>query len=306
MRIRIITKDNGVGLSQDIRVIKEAIAYWRNEAPGRNPDFLYSEWNSNPKGDDPKVDLNIHLELMGVNYIGKAHKNIYVPNPEWYYANLWDVSLRRIDEVWCKTEDCLRIFKQRHHNAVFTGWTSQDRYVESIDRKKTMIHVAGLSSAKGTVEVLQAMEHLKDHHLILVTGQDRGRLPANVENVGKVSEERLAELMNMAMVHLCPSSYEGFGHYINEARSVGAVIITTNAAPMTDLVTRAYGFGASVTTVSNQNLAQHKHVDVSSLIGCIESAMNREEEWLYNVGQKARQHYLTDRAAFHRAIAARL
>ena len=38
------------------------------------------------------------------------------------------------------------------------------------------------------------------------------------------------------MVHICPSAREGFGHYINEARSVGAVVLTIDAAPMSEFV----------------------------------------------------------------------
>ena len=48
--------------------------------------------------------------------------------------------------------------------------------------------------------------------------------------------EDLLILMNACQYHLCPSEYEGFGHYINEARSTGALIISTDAAPMNELV----------------------------------------------------------------------
>ena len=108
--------------------------------------------------------------------------------------------------------------------------------------------------------------------------------------------------MNRCAVHLCPSSYEGFGHYINEARSVGAFIVTTNAQPMNELVTPDFGIGAGVGRVSYQNMAVHRHVDPASLARCIGLAMDCTLEVLTGLGSKAREAYETDGAAFEQRI----
>ena len=42
--------------------------------------------------------------------------------------------------------------------------------------------------------------------------------------------------MNTYTFHICPSLCEGFGHYISEGLSCGAVVITNNCAPMNELV----------------------------------------------------------------------
>jgi hypothetical protein len=57
----------------------------------------------------------------------------------------------------------------------------------------------------------------------------------------RLSDEALLRLQRSSGVHLCPSREEGFGHYINEARAMGALVMTTNWAPMNDMVQEHFG-----------------------------------------------------------------
>src|SRR3989344_1923248 len=59
--------------------------------------------------------------------------------------------------------------------------------------------------------------------------------------VRSLADEELLRLQQSSGVHLCPSREEGFGHYINEARALGALVMTTNWAPMNDLVQDHFG-----------------------------------------------------------------
>ena len=62
--------------------------------------------------------------------------------------------------------------------------------------------------------------------------------PSNVTIVRqKMPLPELRRLMATTGIHVCPSACEGFGHSINEARSLGAVVVTTDAPPMNELVT---------------------------------------------------------------------
>jgi hypothetical protein len=52
---------------------------------------------------------------------------------------------------------------------------------------------------------------------------------------------QIRALQSRLPLHLCVSEREGFGHYLNEARAAGALVITTDHPPMSELVTRSSG-----------------------------------------------------------------
>lgn len=295
MHVRLISKDNGLGLSRDMAILRSALI----GISGEKMRVECVDWQSKPSPE--RADLNIFLELVNPAHFKAAKRNVFVPNPEWFMRE-WRQHLQGFDQVWAKTRDCEAIFNGLHRSVVFTGWTSPDLNDGTVERKKALLHVAGGSSAKGTEQVLQAMAMLGDGFRLTLVSRKTWNAPANVTQTGPLSDAELRRVMNEHAIHLCPSSYEGFGHYINEARSVGAVIITTNAAPMNELVRPTFGLGASVALVSAQNLAQHRHVDVPSLAQCIAMAMTAPPEVLDRLGKLAREAYLEDTQAFDEAL----
>jgi glycosyltransferase involved in cell wall biosynthesis len=58
---------------------------------------------------------------------------------------------------------------------------------------------------------------------------------------GLLPAEKLNSLQSTCGIHVCPSETEGFGHYINEARGVGAIVVTTDCSPMNELIRPEYG-----------------------------------------------------------------
>jgi glycosyltransferase involved in cell wall biosynthesis len=49
---------------------------------------------------------------------------------------------------------------------------------------------------------------------------------------------QLRQLQTDTPVHICPSQSEGWGHTINEARAVGALVLTTDYPPMNEFVSK--------------------------------------------------------------------
>lgn len=281
--IQVIGHSNGWGLSRDFEVLRQALA--------PRHEVIFTDWKHPRRG--LKCEANIFTELINPVFYQQAPVNYGLLNPEWTVPE-FAREVPRLTMVLAKTRDAYDIFSNRGRCA-YVGFTSPDMMDASVDRRNAFLHVAGGSMAKGTAQVIEAFRRMRHHHLTIIGDRYVPKdLPGNVTCLGRVDEARLRHEMNAHRIHLCPSSYEGFGHYINEARSVGATIIITNAAPMNELCTSEFAFGASWDRAYPQHLAMHKVVNVESLIECCEMAYSAEP-----LGEKAREAYLREGQEFH-------
>jgi glycosyltransferase involved in cell wall biosynthesis len=58
---------------------------------------------------------------------------------------------------------------------------------------------------------------------------------------GLLDNIQFGKILAESSVILCPSYNEGYGHYINQAKAAGAVVVTTNGPPMNELITSKRG-----------------------------------------------------------------
>ena len=247
MKINLITHDNGVGLTQDVKILKDAIPH--------ECKFVEVFDKVRP----PTADINLFLEIVKPEWYKRAGKNYFMPNPEWYLQG-WQ-ALANIDLILCKTLDALKIFAP-HHASVYTSFTSVDRFT-NVNRIKQFLHLAGQSETKGTEAVVSIWDESMPP---LVMMKMKGLMMQPLKNVvrydQRVDDETLLKIMNSCLFHLCPSQYEGFGHYLWEAKSCGNIVITTDGEPMSDFVTDGVdGFLAKVKSKKKLRLANAYLVD---------------------------------------------
>lgn len=203
MKINIVTSLNGAGLERDAEIISEILC---------DHEILIS---THGKPITHSADIHIFLEVVSNRVIGLKGKKILIPNPEWFRPE-WKKYLHHFDAIFCKTKHAMDIFIPLHHNVIYSGFTSIDMMDESIERfESSMIHFPGKSKTKGT-ELLQ-----RDFKY-------------DVNIFSHPDRSVIIHKMNQYPIHLCPSVAEGWGHYIWEAFSVGAFVITTDAAPMNE------------------------------------------------------------------------
>ncbi|TDH70468.1 hypothetical protein CCR75_001565 [Bremia lactucae] len=217
-----------------------------------------------------------------------------------------------------------RLRHQLSYSVFYAKHTSRDVYQPAIKRDWTsFLHLAGWSPFKNTRVILQAWAlHPEWPHLVLRVikaslcewieeqfGPKESWRLLNVDyTCGSVPAEEKDRLQNEMGLHLCPSETEGFGHYINEARSVGALIVTSNVPPMNELVDEKNGIligepHAWWWQTKGDLFMPLALVTVADIERSVEKILLLSIEERQRMGRRSRSRFLEDRVYFLNAMA---
>jgi glycosyltransferase involved in cell wall biosynthesis len=304
-RARIIYWNSGSGIDHDCRILKSLLieagfevqmlpTTIRSSQLERIRKFLSQRlwpW--------AKVDLQLHLEQLHHEQFSFGKENWLFINPEWTDVKVFK-KLPPGFQILAKTEHAKLLLKEHGIESHYTGFTSEDRFLPEVKKDyRRFLHVPGLSDLKGTDTVYSLWsQHPEWPTLTIVRratdryGQLRPSLPpqANIEIIDHwLSEKELTQLKNECGIHVCPSEAEGFGHVIMEALSTGAVVLTTDAPPMNELVEKNAGFHLNCREGPKQFMVSLQKVDAAAL----ESAVGQVIEM--------REAQLTERSALSRS-----
>lgn len=295
--VRLLYSNNGVGLTRDAELLRDILT---------KAGYKVESYTGDANGFVPSpAALNIHLEIVYKQFLTRS-RNVLIPNPEWFFRD-WSRHLRSFRSIWCKTKDAQQIFGGLSLPTEHIGFTSGDRLDASVAKELTFVHFAGQSINKGTRQTLNAfcqpdMPPLTVYSMQPSTVRANKLTPNITVRLKRLSDPEMKREQNRHAVHVCCSTYEGFGHYINEAKSCGAAILTTNAPPMNELVDPDFGFGVSVSTYGKQELARLAFPNESVLAYLVKKIAACPLEALLAVGRKARNSYLENDAYFRRRI----
>lgn len=311
--VNLVAWDNGVGLTRDLSLLAEALTrggldvevtrLCMGHAGGRRSVL---ERLAGVPGLDrnsaKRFKIAIMLEHVRSGLLGESHLTAFIPNPEWCLPR--DVALLGdIDHVLAKTRHAEPIFRSLGCKTDFIGFTSEDRMDASVARSPLFLHVAGKSEAKNTRRVLDLWRrHPEWPHLTVIQNPamvDAAVVAPNVSHrLDHVSDDELKQLQNAHVFHLCPSIAEGFGHYIAEAMSVGAIVLTTDGAPMNELVGQDSGLLIPVVRTGTQNLSTTHFVDDQGLEEAVLRAMRLTAAEIEARRINAREQWVRQREAF--------
>ncbi len=314
-KLRVVTRDNGAGLSRDLLIVADALRDEHEVSATRvGPHHLFNQlqhrWEQATHRFRDRFDVQVSLERIYSRLLGSAHRNLLMPNPEWF-APEWIDLLPRFDQVLCKTRHAQALFSALGCDTTYIGFSSVDRLMSEVPRKHAFFHLAGRSSAKGTAVVLEAwLRHPEWPQLTVVQSARKAptnRIAGNVRLLtGYLDDRDLQRLQNAHRFHVCPSEAERFGHSIGEALSVGAVVLTTDAAPMNELVDADCGLILESTPGAPMGLVRRHQVSVAAIEAGVAQALMLDDLELARRGHAARARFLSRRAQFHLQLRAAL
>jgi len=291
--LRIVARTNGVGLDRDAAILLDAFASW-----GDRPAFSHYRSISPVRRfldrRDPAETI-LFLERVTARWLRRAGRYLLIPNQERYPERLVPL-LRGIDHILVKTRHAEEIFRVRHPSVHYIGFTSPDRLLPDLPPDYgRFLHLAGSSRLKGTETLIEVWaRHPEWPELTVVRhGKDAPRdVPRNVRVVNRyLTDQELRELQNVCGVHLCPSLGEGWGHYIVEAMSCGAVTLTTDAPPMNELVGPDRGVLVRYRRSEPRKLGFNFYVDPDALEAAIQRLIEMPASEKERLGRAARAWY---------------
>lgn len=300
--INIIARTNGVGLDRDVDLLHSilstagydvTISHCRSISPMRS---LFPG--------SPRYDANIFIERIFARWLHTAKSNLLIPNQE-RFPHRHIKFLNKIDHILCKSQHAKQIFSQLGHTTHFTGFTSSDLFDESIQPDyQSFLHLAGRSTLKGTETILDLWKkHPEWPTLTLLQCKENApdNVPANIQLISEyIQHKDIRKKLNTHGIHLCTSLSEGWGHYIAEAMSCRALVVTTDAPPMNELVTPARGVTIPYHQSEPRHLGMNFHVDPYKLEQNIQQLLSMSEDKKTAIGNNARTWFKENENIFRR------
>jgi glycosyltransferase involved in cell wall biosynthesis len=253
-------------------------------------------------------DLNIFVESIFPEYLPLARTNWFLANPEFFRKEN-EAHLGSLDGMLCKTPSGVDVFRTTGVPCRYIGFTSPDRLDQTVARRPLQcLHIAGASELKNTPLVVEAWSRNPQWpDLIVVRRKPYGSKapPAPLPDLRNVryeesylSPEDLRRLQNESEVHVIPSQAEGYGHIIGEGMSCGAVVVTTDAAPMNELVTRDRGALVKVEGHEPMLRGTKNFVNVRDLEQTLSDVFAMSPSQRQELGTRARRWYEGQHSGF--------
>jgi len=294
---------NGIGLQRDAEILSaylssrgHVVAMQQYDQPASATGF----------------DLAIFLETMSEHLVPIASRHWIIINPEWFKPDFMRPVQRHCEKVLAKTRDAERILRAHFSSVHYIGFTCADRRDTTIPRVPECLHVGGNSGHRGTAAVLSAWREYRYWDstplppLTVISNSKTVTPIADIPGITfirRATDDDVTRLQNSCLYHILPSAYEGYGHALHESQSVRAILLTTQAPPMTELCAP---FEVAPSLTKKACLATLHEVSPSAIRSAISRMMALPNYDVARMQVEARARFERDNADFERRMDALL
>lgn len=313
--IDIFVPDHSRGLMVDALILKSAleIATIRVLSIPLAAMKMPAEVNATQIQLEPRGRIAVFVECVFEHpMLDYYMRKVFLPNPEWLFQEDFEKINRIITEFWHKTMFGYNMVQAVFPNKLHTyiGFTSLPREADDLDYE-SCFHTSGIRpESRHTQTLVDTWLDRPDFPPLnaRVHWAEMLRVPrwVTVSNLrlflGDMSDEEYEFEFSRSGIHICTSQMEGFGHYINEARSMGALVVTVGAPPMSELITWQTGILIRPEASEPHGCGTRNIVSGKAIEQAVEEvlAMNVAERRAR--GALAKEEYLKDRSAFRKRI----
>ena len=247
-----------------------------------------------------RCDVAVFLELFSPNLMPYAARgSIGVFNLEWLPTK-WKPYMSRFKQLWAKSLEAYETMRRWGlRNVHHTAFASRDLLDATVQRELRCVHLAGHSPLKNTEAVIEAWRRDPMLPELTIISANHYNAPAGVRMLtGYLTDAELSRELNGAQIHLCPSAAEGWGHYITEALTTGAVVIATDGSPMNEQVRPEHGILLPPYAIGRRHFAAHHHIDPGAIINAVRHAVALPPERRDEMGKLGREHVLARNERF--------
>jgi hypothetical protein len=309
LRVNLLIHVHTVGLRRDLRVFQEVLR-------GRDVELTVTAFDPafaprlrrgvrrTVNGALPwkRYDINVFIEEINEHWLPFARVNCLMPHQEWL-SERCRTFLPRMDMVLCKTHFAQTVFTALGSRTMFTGFTTLDRFDPLVAKDYgACLHLAGSSLQKGSMAVNHAWLNNPSFPALELFWYEPMAKPIAAPNVRIhrefATEDVVNQTENRCGIHLCPSEAEGYGHYLVEAMSCGAVVVTTDGPPMNELVQEGRGVLVGYGRSSPQAAGTNFYVDEEKLAQAIRDVLAMPVGDRKAMGDAARAWFLENDRTF--------
>jgi hypothetical protein len=236
-----------------------------------------------------EADVNIFFETVNPCLFSFAAKNIWIPNHECTYKT-WVPYLDMMDEIWVKTREAERIFKDLTSTPIrYIGWTSLNKETPSKKNYYKAIVPLGKNTNREIDVLLSAYVYTKrmdptlyaripDLHIVSWKPVDvPEQIKERVILYNRIlTQDEYDALLSECGLCICLSKAEGFGHAVNEAMASGCNLLLSSISPFIDDIVRDGAFCCMPSSVikSDTFFCSYVSSDVISISEKLEDYVN--------------------------------